>query len=56
MYFAGPGKSYVIGANPKLDILANNDLFDGDNFTTAAVSNGRLYIKGKSYLWCIGKK
>ena len=57
MYFAGPAKSYVIAANPKLDILATNDLFDGnDNFTTAAVSNGRIYIKGKSYLWCIGKK
>jgi outer membrane protein assembly factor BamB len=56
IYFAGPGRSYVIRADPKLEILATNDLNDGDNYPTPAVSGGRLYIKGKSYLWCIGKK
>ncbi len=56
IYFAGPGKSYVIKTGPKFEIIANNDLNDGENFTTPAVSEGRLYIKGKSYLWCIGKK
>jgi outer membrane protein assembly factor BamB len=56
IYFAGPGKSYVIRADPKLEILATNDLNDGDNYTTPAVSGGRIYIKGKSYLWCIAKK
>jgi len=56
IYWANPGKSYVIKANPKLEILATNDLDDGHDFTTAAISNGRIYIKGRSYLWCIGKK
>lgn len=56
LYLAGPGRSYVFAATPKLDVLASNDLNDGENYTTAAVSNGRVYIKGKSYLWCIGKK
>jgi outer membrane protein assembly factor BamB len=56
IYFAGPGKSYVIRADPKLEVLATSDLNDGDNYTTPAVSGGRLYIKGKSYLWCIGRK
>jgi outer membrane protein assembly factor BamB len=55
IYFAGPGKSYVINAGPKYENLATNDLFDGDNYTTPAISGGRIFIKGRSYLWCIGK-
>src|SRR5262249_22657276 len=56
IYFAGGGKSYVIQAGPRFEIIATNDLNDGENYTTPAVSQGRLYIKGKSYLWCIGNK
>jgi hypothetical protein len=56
IYFASAGKSYVIRVNPRLEILATNDLNDGDPYTTPAVSNGRIFIKGKSYLWCIGTK
>ncbi len=55
IYFASAGKSYVIRADPKLEVLAVNDLNDGDPYTTPAVAGGRLFIKGKSYLWCIGK-
>lgn len=54
IYFAGPGKSYVIKAGPKYENLAINDLNDGENYTTPAISDGRIFIKGKSYLWCIG--
>ncbi len=56
IYFASSVKSYVIKAGPKFEVLATNDLDDGPDYTTPAVSNGRLYIKGKSYLWCIGGK
>jgi outer membrane protein assembly factor BamB len=59
IYFASPGKSYVIKAGPKYELLAVNDLESqggGHDYTTPAVSNGRLYIKGRSYLWCIGEK
>jgi outer membrane protein assembly factor BamB len=56
IYFASSGKSYVIKAGPEFEILATNDLEDGPDYTTPAVSNGRLFIKGKSYLWCIGTK
>jgi outer membrane protein assembly factor BamB len=58
IYFASSRTSYVIKSGPKFEILAVNDLDDGPgtDYTTAAVSNGRIYIKGKSYLWCIGKK
>lgn len=54
IYFASPGKSYVIKAGPKFELLATNDLDDGPDYTTPAVSNGRIFIKGKSYLWCLG--
>jgi outer membrane protein assembly factor BamB len=56
IYFASSGRSYVIKAGPKFEILATNDLNDGHAFVSAAVSGGRIFIKGKSYLWCIGKK
>jgi hypothetical protein len=45
----------VIKAGPKFEQLASNDLHDGQ-YTTPAVSDGRIFIKGKKYLWCIGKK
>jgi outer membrane protein assembly factor BamB len=56
IYFASSNRSYVIDAGPEFKILATNNLGDGPDYTTPAVSNGRIFIKGKSYLWCIGKK
>jgi outer membrane protein assembly factor BamB len=56
LYFASAGKSYVIKPGPKFEVLASSDLDDGPDYTTPAVSNGRFFIKGKSYLWCIGMK
>lgn len=56
IYFASSVRSYVIKAGRTFEILATNDLDDGPDYTTPAVSNGRLYIKGKSFLWCLGAK
>ncbi len=56
IYFASSGRSYVIKAGPNFEVLASNDLGEGDSFVTPAVSGGRLFIKGKTYLWCIGSK
>ena len=56
IYFASSGKTYVIQAGPEFERLAVNDLNDHPDYTSAAVSNGRIFIKGKSYLWCIGMK
>jgi outer membrane protein assembly factor BamB len=56
IYFASSGRSYVIKAGPQFEVLATNELGEGDAFVTPAVSNGRIFIKGKSYLWCIGVK
>jgi hypothetical protein len=46
----------VIQSGPEYKELAVNDLDDHPDYTSAAISRGRIFIKGKSYLWCIGKK
>jgi len=55
LYFAGGGKSVVIPVGPKFEVQASSDLNDGSP-ASPAVANGRLYIKGARYLYCIGKK
>jgi hypothetical protein len=39
-------------------VLAVNDLEEGggQDYPSAAVSDGRIFIKGRSYLWCVGTK
>jgi hypothetical protein len=59
IYFASPRRTYVIKAGPKFEILAQNDLeLEGgsQDYTTPAIADGRIYIKGRYNLWCIGKK
>jgi outer membrane protein assembly factor BamB len=55
IYCASAGKSYVIKAGPKLEVLAVNDLGD-DGPASAAVAGGRIYLKGRRFLYCVGKK
>jgi outer membrane protein assembly factor BamB len=55
LYFAGAGRSYVIQAGPRFEVLAVNDLGDpGD--ATAAVAGGRIFLKGERFLFCVGKQ
>jgi len=54
IYFANGGRSYVVRAGPKLEVLAFNDLGDA-NHASPAVSNGRLFIAGLKNLYCIGR-
>ncbi len=56
IYFASSGKSYVLKSGASFEVLAVNDLNDRPDYATPAVAGGRLYIKGKSYLWCIGTR
>jgi RNA polymerase sigma factor (sigma-70 family) len=58
IYIACAAKSYVVKAGPKLEVLGSGELNDGQDFQTPtpAVSEGRLFIKGKTHLWCIGAK
>jgi outer membrane protein assembly factor BamB len=55
IYLASAGKSYVLKAGPKPDVLAVNDLGDGGP-ASPAVSSGRLFLKGRRWLFCVGAK
>ncbi len=55
VYIASAGKSYVVKAGPTLEILATNDLGDGSP-ASPAVADGKLYLKGRKWLFCIGVK
>lgn len=55
IYCVSGGKSYVLKAGPKLEILAVNSLGD-PGLASPAVAAGRLYIKGGRFLWCVGEK
>jgi outer membrane protein assembly factor BamB len=59
LYFACAAKSYVIKAGPTCEVLGSGELSDGADYhasSSAAVSGGRLFIKGKTHLWCICAK
>ena len=55
IYCASAGKSYVIKAGPTFEILATNDLGDSGS-ASPAVSSGRIYLKGRKSLFCVGEK
>jgi hypothetical protein len=55
LYFASGGKSYVVRAGPKFEIVAANDLADPSN-ASPAIAGGQIFIRGTSFLYCIGKK
>lgn len=53
IYCASAGRSYVLKAGPRLEVLARNDLGDSSR-ASPAVAAGRIYLKGSRYLFCIG--
>ena len=55
LYFCSAGKSYVLQAGPKFQVLAVNDLGDVSN-ASPAVADGKLFLKGRTYLYCVGHK
>jgi hypothetical protein len=55
VYFASAGKSYVLKAGPKFEVLGANDLEDA-NHCSPAISGGRIFLVGKKNVYCIGKK
>ena len=59
IYFSSPVRTYVIKAEPVFELLAKNELETeggSQDYSSAALSGGRIYLKGRHYLWCIGKK
>jgi outer membrane protein assembly factor BamB len=55
VYFGSSGKSFVIKAGPKYELVATNDLNDPSS-ASVAVSGGKLLFKGRHFLTCVGKK
>ncbi len=56
--FTRSGESYVIRPGEKFELLAHNAAFDGDTSAfsaTPALSNGELFVRSESYLYCIGE-
>jgi RNA polymerase sigma factor (sigma-70 family) len=58
IYIACSAKSYVVKAGLGLEVLGSGELIDGHDYhtPTSAVSEGRLFIKGRTHLWCIGTR
>jgi outer membrane protein assembly factor BamB len=54
IYMASAGKTLVVRAVEKFEIISMSDLGDASR-ASAAVSEGKLILKGKTYLWCISK-
>jgi outer membrane protein assembly factor BamB len=55
IYLASAGRSYVLKAGPTLEIVGRGDLDDGSNASPAA-ADGKLFLKGRQFLYCIGSK
>jgi hypothetical protein len=55
IYFASSGRSYVVKAGDKYEQLAANNL-DDPNYASPAVADGRIYLKGQRFLYCIGTR
>ncbi|HEY2342565.1 MAG TPA: PQQ-binding-like beta-propeller repeat protein [Chthoniobacteraceae bacterium] len=55
VYCASAGKSYVLKAGDKFEVVATNDIGE-ENRASAAVSDGKLFLRGDKNLYCIGKK
>jgi outer membrane protein assembly factor BamB len=55
LYFASAGKSYVVKAGAKLEVLAVNDLGD-ESQASPAVAESCIVLKGSKQLYCIGNK
>lgn len=55
IYFANAGKSFVIRSGQTFEVLAVNDLGDG-NHASPAVAGGRVFLVGMKNVYCIRKE
>jgi outer membrane protein assembly factor BamB len=54
VYFASAGRTYVVQAGDKLEVLATNEIGE-ENRASAAVSSGKIFLRGNKHLYCIGQ-
>jgi outer membrane protein assembly factor BamB len=55
IFFASAGRSFVVQAGEELKVLAESDLGD-PSLASAAVSGGKIFLKGGKFLYAIGKR
>jgi outer membrane protein assembly factor BamB len=55
LYFASGGKSYVLKAGPKFEVLGTGDVGDPSQ-ASPAVAGGRIFLRGGRNLYCVGKR
>jgi hypothetical protein len=48
------GDTFVIKAGPQHEILATNSI-EEPVYSSPAISNGMIFIRGEKHLYCIGK-
>ena len=48
------GLATVLAASPRLERLAENQI-DETTIASPAISGGKIFIRGKKWLYCIGK-
>jgi outer membrane protein assembly factor BamB len=54
-YLTRDGKTFVVAAKPRFELLATNDLGDRSTFNgSPAVAGNRLLIRSDKYLYCVG--
>jgi outer membrane protein assembly factor BamB len=53
IFVASAGRSFVLQAGVQGEILGGGDLNDRSQ-ASPAVAGGRLFLKGRQYLWCLG--
>ncbi|MFQ3651841.1 MAG: PQQ-binding-like beta-propeller repeat protein, partial [Gemmataceae bacterium] len=56
-YVARSGRTFVVKANPRYELLAINDLSDKSIFDgSPAVAGNRLYLRSDRFLYCVGSR
>ncbi|MBP3957122.1 PQQ-like beta-propeller repeat protein [Gemmata sp. G18] len=55
IYLASAGKTFVVQAGEKFELLAVNDLGD-DGPASPAIADGKLFLKGRKMLYCVATK
>jgi outer membrane protein assembly factor BamB len=55
VYFASAGKTHVLKVGDKLEVLATNEIGE-ESRASAAVSDGKIFLRGGKNLYCIGAK
>jgi outer membrane protein assembly factor BamB len=55
IYLASSRTTFVVKAGAQFELIATNPI-DDPNHASAAVADGRIYLKGQKFIYCIAQK